>query len=308
VALPTHVRAIAGVLAALVGLALGSALFTLAGEPIVATAQLVVAGPTFAALAWVAAWPEAADGTLRERWDVDLADGRTLAAAVIHLVFAFALAWLTLVGAAGNLAYLVEEGQHPAAGDQLTSTGILAGLVFNAVLFVVAAVTWIVLKNDRSLREVPRAMGLTREGVPRAVVGGVLAAVGGILVLGVLGLGLQQLGLEPQNPQAEAIADALTWQTALAVAALAAIGEEAYFRGFLLPRTGNAVQAVLFGLVHVSYLTPLQVVLPLLLGLGFGWLTRETNLWGAIVAHFFFNAAMLLGTLYGSELAAVVPA
>lgn len=308
-ALPTHVRLISLALGLLVALTqLGTGFADLLTDPISAIGRLLVGLPFVGLFAWAAAWPEHADRTLKDRYDLDLADAGTLAAVLIHLVFVFLVFGLTLIGAADSLSTLVEEGRHPATDAALSGPGIVGTLVLNLVLFAVAALTWILFADKLRGREVLASLRLTADDLPRGLIGGLLAALGSVLLLAVLGFGLQELGVTPQNPQAEAIADALTWETALVVAALAAIGEEVYFRGFLLPRTSNLSQAVLFGIVHVAYLTPLQVVLPFLLGLGFGWLTRATNLWGAIVAHFGFNAVMLVGAIYGEELAAALAA
>lgn len=307
-ALPTHVRLIALALGLLAALALvGTGAGDLLTDPIAASGLLLVGLPFVALFAWAAAWPEHADRTLKERYGLDLADAGTLAAVIVHLVFVFLVFGLTLIGAAESLSTLVAEGRHPASDVSLSGPGIVATLVLNLVFFLVAALTWIVLADKLRGREILASLRMTVEGLPRGIVGGILGAIAGILIAVLLGFGLQQLGFTPQNPQAQAIADALTWETALAVAALAALGEEIYFRGFLLPRTSNLTQSVLFGIVHASYLTPLQIVLPFLLGLGFGWLTRATNLWGAVVAHFGFNAVMLFSAIHGDELAAALP-
>jgi membrane protease YdiL (CAAX protease family) len=60
---------------------------------------------------------------------------------------------------------------------------------------------------------------------------------------------------------------------------------------------------VLFGLIHATYLTPFQVILPTALGLAFGVLRNRVNLWAPVAAHTLFNAVMLLSTIYGEELA-----
>jgi membrane protease YdiL (CAAX protease family) len=59
-------------------------------------------------------------------------------------------------------------------------------------------------------------------------------------------------------------------------------------------RLGVWGQAVLFGLFHLSYGTPLQVILPALLGLLYGFLVkRGAPLWTTMAAHFVFDYAQL---------------
>ncbi len=304
-ALPTHVRVIAVILAVFVSFTqLSAGVANFLDAPVHGGTQVLVGGIFVALFAWVAAWPRHADATLRDRFGWDLSDGKTFAGILLHVVFVYLVFAGTVVETARGLSHLIETGEHPAGGLDLTDWEIVLNLLFNFVLFTVAAVTWLVLVNKKGTREIFASLELKAEGAPKAVVAGVVTAIVTILAFGAALWGLQSVGYEPQNPQAEAIAGALTLETALLVALLAGLGEELYFRGFLLPRTGNTVQAALFALVHATYLVPLQVVLPFVLGLVFGWLTRRTNLWAAIVAHFAFNAIMLVGALYGEELAA----
>lgn len=307
-AFPTHVRVVALLLALFVAFNTVSAgAANLLDVPILGVTQLVVGALFVGVFVWVAAWPDHADGVLRERWGWDLSDGRTFGGVLIHVVFVYLIFAGTVLETARGLSQLLETGQHPIGELTLTDQQIVLNLVLNFVLFSVAAVTWLMLVNKHGVRGVVDALRLRWEGFPKGIVVGALAAVGAILVFGAFVFALQYLGYQPRNPQAEAITEVLTLETALLVALLASLGEEVYFRGFLLERVGNWGQAALFALVHATYLVPLQVVLPFALGLLFGWLTRRTSLWSVIVAHFGFNAIMLVGALYGDELAAFVP-
>jgi membrane protease YdiL (CAAX protease family) len=81
----------------------------------------------------------------------------------------------------------------------------------------------------------------------------------------------------------------------LAVALSAGVVEELFFRGFLQPRVGIAVSTLLFALAHLSYDQPFLLVGVTLLSLFFSFLVWwRQNLWPAIAAHFFFDAAQLL--------------
>lgn len=304
--LPTAVRALSVLLGAIVAvLQVGSGLAQLTSDPIVAAGQLVLGVPFLVLFTWVAAWPDHADRTLRRRFDIDLSDGRTVAGVLVHVVFAYLVFGGTLLATSRGLATLLETGEHPALGSSLTGAGVVGSLVINLVLFALAAVTWILLVDDVRGADLLAALRLEPDKLPRGLVAGVLTTVAGLVVLAGLGYALQQAGISPDNPQADAIAEALTPATAVVVAALAGLGEEIYFRGFLLPRTGNVVQATLFGALHATYLTPFQVILPLALGLVFGWLVRKTSLWAAIVSHATFNGVMLLSSIYADELARV---
>jgi membrane protease YdiL (CAAX protease family) len=105
---------------------------------------------------------------------------------------------------------------------------------------------------------------------------------------------LDALDIKPENPQGDALARASTLTVALVVSLAAAFGEEVLFRGVLLKWLGVWPQAILFGLVHLDYGTPMQVIVPLLLGALFGYaMKRGERLWVPIAAHFLFNFVQL---------------
>ena len=76
------------------------------------------------------------------------------------------------------------------------------------------------------------------------------------------------------------------------IAIASAVGEECFFRGALQPWLGVWLQAAIFALLHIG---PARRFVPwtaasFALGVGFGYLAREThNLGGPIVAHFIIN-------------------
>ncbi|HUR61398.1 MAG TPA: type II CAAX endopeptidase family protein [Candidatus Thermoplasmatota archaeon] len=118
-----------------------------------------------------------------------------------------------------------------------------------------------------------------------------LATLGGLVLLG---YALKSSGTEAPNPQADALLCAMTPTLALALALSAGIGEEIFFRGLLQKRLGVWGQAIVFGLFHLSYGTPLQVIIPALLGLLYGFLVRRgAPLWVPITAHFLFDYVQL---------------
>lgn len=303
VRVPTATRVLSAILGGIVALLqLGPGLRDLTSDPIVATTRLLVGIPFVLVFVWVAAWPEHAGSTLRERFDVDLRDTGTVAGVLVHVVFVYLVFGGTLLATGRGLSELIATGEHPVAATELTGQSVVTNLVLNLVLFLVATLTWLMLVDGDQGSEILEALRLEPDRLPRGLVAGVLMTAAVLVGMAGLGYGLQQIGYTPRNPQADAIAEALTPATAVLVAVLAGLGEEIYFRGFLLPRTGNLAQATLFGLLHATYLTPFQVILPFVLGLAFGWLTRRSGLWGAIVAHTSFNAIMLLTSIYAGDL------
>jgi membrane protease YdiL (CAAX protease family) len=88
---------------------------------------------------------------------------------------------------------------------------------------------------------------------------------------------------------AERLASLIAWETLhtsdyVAVALMAALGEEPLFRGALQPLIGLLPTALLFGLLHATSIA--HVVLACLLGLLLGWLYQWSgSLWPPIAAH-----------------------
>lgn len=108
---------------------------------------------------------------------------------------------------------------------------------------------------------------------------------------------VQQMGVPTENPVAQEIGRTLTWPLAVFLGVASGFGEEILFRGVLMPILGLWGQAVLFGLLHFSYGTPLQIVLTFLLGLAFGLATKKWGLWVAIGAHFTFNFVQFVAAI-----------
>ena len=74
----------------------------------------------------------------------------------------------------------------------------------------------------------------------------------------------------------------------------AGIGEEALFRGALLPRFGRVYTALLFALLHSNYGITLSTVVVFLLGLMLGWLATRYNTTTAMIAHAVYNSTLAL--------------
>lgn len=295
-------RALALGLAALIAYLHGSgAAGAIDSQPLILAAHVAILVLFLPPLIWVTAAPNRAGPWLRERMGLDLREAGDVVGALIHLAFAYVVFGLTVLSTAQAASQFLATGQHPVQGGGLDAQAIIRGLVFNLLLFVVAAVTWLGLVEDRSIGQAVTDLGLRLRDLPAGIVWGLVTTLAVLVGLIGVGLGLDAVGYAPENPQADAIAQALTPALAVLVAILAGVGEELYFRGFLLPRTNNLVQAGLFGIIHATYLTPFQVILPFALGLLFGWVRRETSLWSVIVAHSAFNATMLLLSIYAEE-------
>lgn len=130
---------------------------------------------------------------------------------------------------------------------------------------------------------------------------GLVAAVYVLVLVGVAlyalstGQGIEEVAAMNDSEAVEGIVAAATVPLALLLAVSAGLGEEVLFRGLLQRYVGVWGQAALFALLHISYGTVVQVIMPFGLGLFFGYMVkRGHSLWLCIVAHATFNLTQLL--------------
>lgn len=188
--------------------------------------------------------------------------------------------------------YLTLTGQGASLTGTIDRTALWGQVAFNLATLGLIPLAWVVGTRVDPWRGAVRYLHLERPLI--GLLQGVLWGIATLAALVLLGLLLRALHYEPANEQADAILDAMTPTLAVALAFSAAVGEEIFFRGLLQRKLGVWGQAVLFGLFHLSYGTPLQVILPALLGLLYGWLIkRGAPLWTTMAAHFVFDYTQL---------------
>ena len=92
------------------------------------------------------------------------------------------------------------------------------------------------------------------------------------------------------------------------LATIQPIGEEIFFRGFLLDKisilsdekTAIIITSVLFGIAHLTYAKVYPAVLTAIVGVLFAFIVVKTkNLFSSIVAHITFNVASITFYILG---------
>lgn len=254
-----------------------------------ALAAGVVAGATVAVGVGLWALPERS-GDLLARLGVPRTGGGAIGFCIVAGVAATVFGVFALAQTVVGIEHVLDGGTTDELFRRPTLAGIVANVAVNLLLLGTAAVGYLRYAHGMSLREVAEALGI--DGGWRSVVEGVGWAMVGLLALGLIAGGLMQLGLGPErNVLAELIAETLTLPQAIAVSFLAAVGEEVFFRGLLQPRIGLVPQAVLFGLVHATYLNGFEVLGTFVLGLAFGIAYRRTgSLYAPVAGHLAANS------------------
>jgi membrane protease YdiL (CAAX protease family) len=205
------------------------------------------------------------------------------------------VAIVLMVGALGLLALGILVQLVILSDADLNSAGFNpVDLVFGLLIMAVPPLVWVLAFYRGGVRAWASRLFLASHRPVVEIAVGLGTAVAMVLALIPLGLLLEALGVEAENPVLDDLVSRLNWGTIFLIAASAAIGEELLFRGFLQPRVGIVVTNILFGLVHLGYGVVLQVVVPLALGFVFSMLVVKTrSLLPAIVAHFAFNFLVL---------------
>lgn len=192
----------------------------------------------------------------------------------------------------------------PLAGDAsyVTPGTLLFSLLLNLLVLGGASFLYVMARYGGPPRQVLHRLFFRREGWKESLILGVGVGITLILLSGLLALLFQALGFSLDNPLAESIMDSLTPLLLVTVPALAAVSEETFFRGLLQMELARwqgqpvaiVITSLLFGLAHLSYGQPLQILIPFLLGLVLALLMMKTrNLLAPMAAHFTFNFVQL---------------
>ena len=186
---------------------------------------------------------------------------------------------------------------------KLTPLLLLLSLSVNMIIFCGIAILGNILIYDINFEGSFRELFFSREKIVFSLVTGVSFSFFVIIGLAFIFTLLHYGGISlPENPLGDEIAESITLPLLFLVPLLSSISEEVFFRGFLQPKLINGTTpllgitftSILFGIAHFSYGNPLQVFIPFLLGLGFGFILFKTkNIIAPISAHFTFNFIQL---------------
>lgn len=80
---------------------------------------------------------------------------------------------------------------------------------------------------------------------------------------------------------------------------IAPINEEILFRGFLVPRTGIIISALIFAVPHLSYISISEFAAAFVFGLLAGYVFKKTqSLYSSILAHILVNFLTIISLIY----------
>jgi len=171
---------------------------------------------------------------------------------------------------------------------------------------------WYFIVNKLGLKGIFARIKLVSKNIDKAFLWGILAAIVIFFVIFVIEYVLISLGHKPQDlsniPDLQRL---FSWPSMFFLVAIQPIGEEIFFRGFLFEKIENFaggttavfITAFLFGIAHMSYGKIFPVLMPMLMGIIFGYIVLKTkNLYSSLFAHIVFNITVLTLAYLGWEL------
>ena len=189
---------------------------------------------------------------------------------------------------------------------------LIFGSLIAIALFVITPLIWYVLVNDFNKKQIFIALKLRIERLDDALLRGIATAVFMIIFVAIIGSILYSMGINEENlSNVSELAENLSLIGMLFIILFQSIGEEIFFRGFLLEKLESyagatvaiLISSVLFGLAHLSYGKIYPAVMPMVMGVLLGYAVIKTkNLYAAIIAHMLFNLTSFILYLFAQSL------
>ncbi len=242
----------------------------------------------------------------------------------IHVIPALFLmiSFFILLGLPVISAFWSAATTIPDIPDQMQLFVELFTVGIQTVIFVVFMILvpfmWYIIVNDISVKQALQRMKLRKKNLDKAVVFGILTVF--IMFIVTMAIGMMLLALDYDLSQIsdmgniKDIAQLFSPVSMIYLLAFQPIGEEIFFRGFLLEKiesvavekkwfqkpsyagyTAILITSVLFGIAHFSYGKLYPVVVTFLLAIVLGFVVYKTrNLFTSIIAHIAYNLISLL--------------
>jgi uncharacterized protein len=185
------------------------------------------------------------------------------------------------------------------------SIGIISSTTFEAYssilleLFFPAIVFSYMFGRGKGLGQIISELGLSKQGATlKAILIGILL-FGAILLLSVLISVFSTVTNIPLPTNVQQVLAGTPLYFLLFAALVAPICEEILFRGFLVPRIGIILSAIIFAVLHLSYLSISEFAAALIFGLLAGYVFKRTkSLYPSIIAHILVNLLAVSSLIY----------
>jgi hypothetical protein len=177
------------------------------------------------------------------------------------------------------------------SGNQaLSQLMLIYSSVTTSFLFSVGALSYMLFRGMR-LRNGPKLLGLSRNKFTRSALGyGIILA--GFIIFVEIALAVYSIVTNTQIPSTntQLVLAGMPLSFLLFSAFIAPINEEIFFRGFLVPRVGIILSAIIFSIFHLGYGSVTEFGGVVLYGLAAGYLYKKKgSLYSTILAHVIVN-------------------
>jgi len=189
---------------------------------------------------------------------------------------------------------------------------VLQILIVAIGLFIIVPFIWYFLVNKLSFKEILFRIKLRKEGIDMAIFWGIISMIAMFAIMFIIGLLLTFYGVNLEESSNITDLDRIfSLPSIFFIVAFQPIGEEIFFRGFLLDKinalagreTAIVATSLLFGLAHLTYGNIYPAIMTGILGLILAYMVVKTkNLTTAIVAHILFNVASVTLYIIGQSL------
>ena len=172
-------------------------------------------------------------------------------------------------------------------------------LVLVVALFILVPISWYHFVNRVNLKQMLSNLKLRKKGIDEAILWGTITMIFAFVIIIAIGVVMMYIGFDPtESSNIPELESYFSLPLMLILITFQPIGEEIFFRGFLLDKINSIVgkeaaiiiTALLFGFAHLSFGNVYPAFMTAVVGLLLAFLIIKTkNLYSAITAHILFN-------------------
>ena len=237
--------------------------------------------------------------------------------ALVILVVAFALIILLPIYSFFNASVSVSSTQIEEVPESFSIFLEIIALVLQILivaigLFIIVPFIWYFLVNKLSFKEILFRIKLRKEGMDMAIFWGIISMIAMFAIMFVFGIILTFYGLNlDESSNITDLENLFSLPSIFFIVAFQPIGEEIFFRGFLLDKinslagkeTAIILTSILFGIAHLTYGNIYPAIMTGIIGLILAYMVVKTkNLTTAIVAHILFNVTSVTIYILGKSI------
>jgi membrane protease YdiL (CAAX protease family) len=176
---------------------------------------------------------------------------------------------------------------------------LLIQLIIVVTLFILVPFLWYNIVNRSNFKQMLFNLKLRKKGVDEAILWGIITMIFAFVIIILIGVIMIYIGFNPaESSNIPELESYFSLPLILILITIQPIGEEIFFRGFLLDKINSIagkevaiiITSILFGVAHLSFGNIYPAFMTAVVGLLLAVLIIKTkNLYSAITAHILFN-------------------